>query len=70
MNDQELFNLIIDKVEEVMNPQIWAECNEINSTVAKFLKEKGFNIECVAGYVNCDKPDSIDFVTGSSTFLA
>ena len=68
MNDQELFSLIINKVEAVMNPHIWGECNEINSTVAKFLKEKGFNIECVAGYVNCDRPDSIDFVTDSQHF--
>lgn len=62
MNELKLFSILADKISENYNPSIWGECNQINSTIAKFLSEKGFKIECIAGYVKCDNPTTVDLI--------
>lgn len=67
---EELFYKIGEVIEESeFKPHIWGDCNNINATVAKFLTMKGFsNIIPVSGYVLCDVPDKVDYITDPKHF--
>ena len=56
INDQELFKILAEKITENYNPSEFGDCNEINSTIAFFLKQKGFNVKCLVGCVLLDHP--------------
>lgn len=62
MTELELFSALSEKIQNYYDPTQWGECNEINSTIGKFLTELGYEITCVAGYVKCDNATTIDWI--------
>lgn len=60
-NKEELLEYLFQKISETYDPNSWGDCNEINATLGKFLKNNGWEVTCVAGYVLVDHPlDAID----------
>ena len=68
IKNDHLFNILADRISETHNPHIWGECNEINSTIAKFLYIKGYNVKCVSGYVKCDLPTTDEMINDPKHF--
>jgi len=62
VTEKELFTILAERIGETHSPSVWGECNQINSTIAKYLTLKGFKVQCVAGYVKCDNPTTVDWI--------
>ena len=57
----DLFEVLSDRIGKSFSQKSWGDCNEINSTIGKYLSMQGSDldisaheIQCVAGYVGTD----------------